>query len=80
MGFLVKNKKDLPNLWDAQAETLIALLAKRLSDIRQVNDVEVVRDLNYEYLRKRSISDKVGMIKNYGPTRLQRTILDEEGY
>lgn len=73
------NKKDIeqtPNLWDAEAETLIALLAKRISKIRQLDMFYVCKELNYKYLRKRI----KGKFKNYAATQLQRVILKDIGY
>jgi len=75
MGFVVNNTKDIPNLWDAEAEALIALLAKNLEK-RGFKKEDVVRDLNFKYLRKRKTQNK----KNYGKTLLQDVIINNRGY
>lgn len=78
MGFKVNapDTKQRLNLWDAQAEALIALLAIRLEEIRGVDSKKSTHDLNFKYLRKRLLSNK----KNYTATPFQRSLLEQRGY
>jgi len=71
-----KDGKSSPNVWNAQAESLIAHLAVILEKERGLKKEKVVNDLNYKYLKKRVIGNK----QNYIATRLQRSILNNEGY
>ncbi len=70
------NKNTLPCLWDSQSEALIALLASRLSEIRELDAFKIVNDLNYNYLRKKKSLKK----NNYTATKFQRIIILKEGY
>ena len=70
------DKLNQPCMWNARAETLIALFAVQLCKVRKVEVNDVVTKLNYDYLRKKP-SDN---FSNYSPTRLQRAILNDEGY
>jgi len=80
MGFTTrpkKHKKDHINLWDAEAEALIAILATRIAEIRKLKADRIILNLNYELLRKRkNVKNK----NNYGPTPYQRAILNQKGY
>lgn len=75
----IKSKVEEPNLWNAEAEALIALLSNIVSQIRPElgkDNKQICRQLNYELLRKRDAKND----KNYGPTGLQRVILNKTGY
>lgn len=76
MGYSIKSKTDITstNLWDAEAEALVAVLAKKLED-RGFKATDVVRELNYLFLRKR----KTGNKKNYGATAMQMNIIKNRG-
>ena len=52
-------------LWDAEAELLIALLAKRLSLIRNFKTFKIINDLNFNYLRKTKSTNKKNYTANY---------------
>ena len=65
--------KERHNCWDAESESLIALLAIRLSIKRGFNKMKITKELNKQYLRKTNS-------ENVGPTPFQRTILNQEGY
>lgn len=78
MGYKVvtKDSNQRPNLWKADAEALIALLALRIAEYKEINPTKIVNKLNYDYLRKR----KKTKYNNCSATLLQRAILEQRGY
>lgn len=79
MGYLVtaENKDDKINLWDIEAEAMIALLSIKISNIRQNKDkYEICNELNFLYLRKKPSTKK----SSCTPTLFQRKILNQGGY
>lgn len=75
---VIKNDKQYrPNLWKANIEALIALLALEISNEKpQFKPENIVRELNYKYLRKK----KKTLLKNCSATMLQRNIINKTGY
>lgn len=63
-------------LWDIHAESLAAIFAKRIEEIRGIKAEDIVQELNYKYLKKR---DKTTFDK-CTPTKNQRDILKNRGY
>lgn len=71
-----KNYSDRLNIWKPQLELAIAQLAIQVEQERGANALEVCRDLNFAYCKKR----KNGKLANYIPTKFQRTIISNKGY
>lgn len=77
-NIITKDGINKPCLWDSNSEALIAMLSLRLEKVRKLNKHKTCSELNYTYLRKRK--KRLFTKHNYSPTRLQRVILNEEGY
>lgn len=65
------------NLWDIEAEVLIAFLAVRLAKIRDLDAMTIVNALNFQYLRKKVKNNEMS---HYAATKLQRDIINGGGY
>lgn len=78
MAYKIKQRdsEETFNLWHVELEIFVALLAKKLSEVRGLDSKRVVNEINFQYLRKTN----GGEFKNYGATRLQRSVLSGKGY
>jgi len=69
-----KFSTDKQFIWDAEAEALAAMFAKRVAEIRpQHKALKICQQLNGQFLKK-TPSD------HYGATQHQRSIINSEGY
>lgn len=75
------DKKQRLNLWNAEAEALIVLLSIKITEIRKGHIAsEIVKELNYKYLRKTFSENPREDIKKYSATPFQRALLNNSGY
>jgi len=72
----VNSNKEKDFLWDKESECLVAILAKRIEKVRNIKAEKVCKEINYMFLRKRSIGKK----QNYGATQNQKDIINNKGY